>query len=437
MSTITPIPENRLPVLVEGVRTPFLDSAGAYSPLMSYELGAQAIAGLVKKSGVDTGRLGLVVMGTVLHEINTTNVARECMLAGGLPSTIPAYTVAMAGISPSVGVANLCDMISLGRLDMGIAGGTENFSDVPVRLSQNVRRSLMKIRQSRSTRDRLAVLGSLRPRDLLLDVPTSSDFTTKLTMGEACEAMVRKFGMTREASDAFAAASHARAVAATDAGVYQEQILPVTVGNTTVTEDNTARRDTTADTLSRLKPVFDRENGIITAGNASRFSDGAGALLLSSLGAAREQKLPVQAVIRDYLFAGVASLEEEMLLGPAMTIPRLLQRNGLSFTDVDIWEIHEAFATQVLINRQCMASQKFVTERFGKEVPFGEIPLEAVNIWGGSLSMGNPFAATGVRLFQTAAQRLRMFNQRYAVISTCAGGGLGAAFLLENGAFLG
>ncbi|RZU45083.1 acetyl-CoA acyltransferase/acetyl-CoA acyltransferase [Fluviicoccus keumensis] len=433
---MTMIAYDRLPVLVEGVRTPFLDSAGAYSPLMSYELGAKAIAGLVQKSAVDTGKLGLVVMGTVLHEINTTNVARECMLAAGLPSTIPAYTVAMAGISPSVGVANICDMIALGRMDMGIAGGTENFSDVPVRLSQNVRRSLMKIRQSRSTRDRLAVLGSLRPRDLLLDVPTSSDFTTKLTMGEACEAMVRKFGMTREASDAFAAASHARAVAATDAGFYREQILPVTVAGMTVTEDNTARRDTTPETLARLKPVFDRESGIITAGNSSRFSDGAGAVLLSSMGAARAAGHAVKAVIRDYQFAGVDSLEQEMLLGPAMTIPRLLQRNGLNFADVDAWEIHEAFATQVLINRACLASEAFVAERFGTGFPHGEIPLEKLNICGGSLSMGNPFAATGVRLLMTAAQRLLRFNQRYAVISTCAGGGLGAAFLLENPDFV-
>ena len=426
------IPFENQPVFVEGVRTPFLDSAGAYSPLMSYELGARAIAALMDRAHVDPKHLGLVVMGTVLHEINTTNVARECMLAAGLPSTIPAYTVAMAGISPSVGVANLCDMISLGRVEMGIAGGTENFSDVPVRLSQNVRRSLMKIRQSRSTQDRLKVLGSLRPRDLLLDVPTSSDFTTKLTMGEACEAMVRKFGMTREASDAYAAESHARAIAATAAGVYAEQIAPVFVDGVNVTEDNTARADATVETLGRLKPVFDREHGVITAGNSSRFSDGAGALLLASRSAAEKAGLHARAVIRDYQFAGVESLETEMLLGPAMTIPRLLQRNGLGFDDIDVWEIHEAFATQILINRQCLASREFVTQRFGAEFPHGDIPLDKLNIWGGSLSMGNPFAATGVRLFQTAVQRLRQTGKRHAVISTCAGGGLGAAFLLEN-----
>lgn len=425
-------PDDRLPVLIAGARTPFLDSAGAYSPLMSYELGAKAIAGLMQRAPVDVRKIGLVVMGTVLHEVNTTNVARESMLAGGLPSTIPAYTVAMAGISPSVGLMNICDQIALGRLDMGIAAGTENFSDVPVRLSQNMRRMLMKLRQCRSGRDRLRILAGLRPGDLKLEAPSSSDFTTGLTMGAACEIMAKKYGATRSASDAFAANSHARAIEATKNGYFRQQIIPVQVGTLTVTEDNTARADATTDTLARLTPAFDREHGIITPGNASRFSDGAGALLLGSLGSARAQGLDVQAVIRDYCLAGVPSLQEEMLLGPAMSVPKLLQRNGLGYDDIDVWEIHEAFATQVLINRRCMADGEFVAAQFGRNAPVGEVPLDKLNSWGGSLSLGNPFAATGVRLFMTAAQRLRQSRKRYAVISTCAGGGLGAAVLLEN-----
>ncbi|MDO8266402.1 MAG: thiolase family protein [Moraxellaceae bacterium] len=425
-------PDDRLPVLIAGARTPFLDSAGAYSPLMSYELGAKAIAGLMQRAPVDVQTIGLVAMGTVLHEVNTTNVARESMLAGGLPSTIPAYTVAMAGISPSVGVMNICDQIALGRLDMGIAAGTENFSDVPVRLSQNMRRMLMKLRQCRSGKDRLRILAGLRPGDFKLEAPSSSDFTTGLTMGAACEIMAKKYGATRSASDAFAASSHARAIEATKNGYFRQQIIPVQVGTLTVTEDNTARADATTDTLARLAPAFDREHGIITPGNSSRFSDGAGALLLGSLGSARAQGLDVQAVIRDYCLVGVPSLQEEMLLGPAMSVPKLLQRNGLGYDDIDVWEIHEAFATQVLINRQCMADGKFVAAQFGRNAPVGEIPLDKLNSWGGSLSLGNPFAATGVRLFMTAAQRLRQSRKRYAVISTCAGGGLGAAVLLEN-----
>lgn len=435
--TLAPTATDRLPVLVEGARTAFLESAGLYSPLWSYELGAQAIAGLMNKVTFNPADLGLVVMGTVLHETNTTNVARECMLAAGLPSRTPAYTVAMAGISPNVGLINICDQILLGRLEAGIAGGTENFSDVPVRLGRGIRRALMKIRQARSSGERLAALGLLGVNDLKLDLPSSSDFTTGLTMGEACEAMARKFGATREESDAFAAASHARAIAATADGRYAGQIVPVTItGQQHTPGDNTARADATAATLARLKPVFDRERGIITPGNASRFSDGAGAVLLTSRGYAQQKGLRQQAIVRDYQLTGVDSLHEEMLLGPAMSIPRLLARNGLAFADIDVWEIHEAFATQVLINRQCMASADFVRERFGAGLPHGDIPLDKLNIWGGSLSLGNPFAATGVRLLQTAAQRLQAFNQRYAVVSTCAGGGLGAALLLENPAFV-
>lgn len=428
------IDATRLPVLVDGARTAFLESAGAYSPLYSYELGAQAIAGLLRKvPALDPRDLGLVVMGTVLHETNTTNVARESMLAAGLPSRVPAYTVAMAGISPSVGVLNLCDQVGMGRLQAGIAGGTENFSDVPIRLGRGLRRAAMKLRQAKSGGERLAALGMIGLRDLGLDLPASADFTTGLTMGAACEAMARKFGASREESDAFAARSHRLAVEAVAAGRFRDQLVPVTIdGIAHELADNTPRADATPERLAALKPVFDRAHGVITAGNSSRFTDGAGAVLVTSRAYAAAHGLREMAMLRDYQLTGVDSLHEEMLLGPAMSIPRLLARNGLAFADIDVWEIHEAFATQVLINRACMASADFVRERFGAGVPHGDIPLAKLNLWGGSLSLGNPFAATGVRLLLTAAQRLAQEGGRYAVVSTCAGGGLGAAVLLER-----
>lgn len=429
----TAVPEARQPVIVAGTRTPFLESAGCYSDLMSYELGARSLAALLERSGVPADAIELVILGTVLHEVETTNVAREAMLAAGIPSRIPAYTVAMAGISPNVGVMNLCDQIALGRLRFGIAGGTENFSDIPVRLSQGLRRSLMKLRQRRSLAERLQVLRGLRPRDLALEIPKSSDYTTGLTMGAACERMARGYGATRTAADAFAADSHARAIRARDAGWHASQITPVTNHAGDVAEhDNTPRADATAERLAALAPVFDRDNGIITAGNASRFTDGAGALLLSSREAAAKKGLQPLAVVRDYLLGGVDSLREEMLFGPAMTIPKLLARNGLGFSDIGVWELHEAFAAQILINRDCMADADFIKARHGADVPHGTIPLDKLNTWGGSLSLGNPFAATGVRLLMTAGQRLAMDGARYAVVSTCAGGGLGAALLLEN-----
>lgn len=431
MNTASP---DTLPVLVRGVRTPFLDSGGAYSPLMSYELGAKAIAGLVEKAGIDSACIDMVALGTVVQEIETSNVAREAMLAAGLPATTPAYTLTMAGLSPNIAVGTLCDMIALGRIEVGIAGGTETFSDPPLRASQPLRRALMKLNRDRSARAVFGVLKSLRPRDLLPELPSGTDFTTRKTMGACTEAMVKRFGVGRQASDAFAARSHQLAVEAWNEGRFDEDIVPVQVPGTTrlVSRDDSMRDDASVEKLARLKPVFEPDGGIVTAGNSSRLTDGAAAVLLTSLAAARRLKLEPQAVVRDYVLAGVSDLHTEMLLGPAVSIPRLLQRNGLKVSDVDVWELHEAFASQILANQACLGSDSFMLEKLGLEQAPGAIPLERLNIWGGSLALGNPFAATGARLLITAARRLQQNRQRYAVVSSCAGGGLGAAILLEN-----
>ena len=425
------IEKNNLPVLVSGARTAFLESAGAYWELMSYELGALALKGLIERSGIAPNLVEQVVMGTVLHEINTTNVAREISLQAELSPAIPAYTVAMAGLSPNIGIMNVCNEIALGRIGFGVAGGTENFSDVPIRLSQNVRRTMMKIRQTRSNKEKIKHLSKLRPRDLALDLPSSSDFTTGLTMGSACEAMADTFGVSRNDSDQFAVQSHQRALHAQSLGLYKEQIIPVQLGTKSINEDNSIRPDTTFKKLSELKPVFDCR-GVITAGNSSRFTDGAGAVLLGSMKSVKQHGLTPQLIIRDYLATGVGSLHTEMLLGPALTIPKLLERNKLKFEDIGVWELHEAFASQVLVNLKCMRSRRFINDRFGKSTPHGDIPMEQLNAHGGSLAMGNPFAATGIRLLQTAAKRLKTEQQRYAIVASCAGGGLGSALLLEN-----
>lgn len=427
----------QLPAILGGARTPFLDTAGAYADLMTYELGAKAIKGLVEKSGVDADRIDMVSMGIVLHEVENTNVAREAMLAAGLSSSIPSYTTAMAGLSPNIGVANLCDMITLGRIDLALAGGMENFSDVPIRLSQNVRRSAMKLRQSRTTRDKLKVLGRLRLSDLALDIPKSEDFTTRKTMGELTEAMVQKYPVSREDCDRFALQSHQRALQAIADGSFDPDIVSVEVnGYDPVTTDNSPRKGISLEKLGSLKPAFNKQSGVITAGNASRFTDGAAALLLGSLGAAEAQGLEPLAVVRDYKFTGVDDLHTEMLLGPAMAIPQLLQNNQLSMEDIDVWEVHEAFAAQLLVNQACLADDVFCKERFGLPKALGAMPEDKLNIWGGSLALGNPFAATGGRLLMTAARRLQESGKRYAVVSSCAGGGLGTAILLENAALL-
>ncbi|MCQ8896396.1 thiolase family protein [Limnobacter humi] len=420
-------------VLVAGARTPFLDSGGAYSPLMTYELAAHSIAGLVSKTGVDVRRIGMVTMGTVLHEIETSNVARESMLTAGLPATIPAYTTSMAGLSASVGFANLCDMIALGRIEAGIAGGVESFSDIPIRFSQTIRRAAMKVRQDPSAKNILKLVATLRPRDLLPEMPKGTDFTTKKVMGVCAEAMVKKFSVSRADCDAFTERSHQLALTAIAAGRYADELVPVHVPslNTTVTDDDTPRADCTHRKLVNMKPIFDTAQGVITAAGSSRFTDGSAAVLMTSEQAAQSMGLTPKAVVVDYQFSAVKDLNTEMLLGPAVTIPKLLGRHGLHMDDIGVWELHEAFAAQILVNVACMARPEFADEYHAGQVP-GQLPMDRLNAWGGSLALGNPFAATGMRLLSTAANRLQAEGQRYAVVSSCAGGGLGAAILLQN-----
>jgi len=255
-------------------------------------------------------------------------------------------------------------------------------------------------------------------------------------MGAQCENMVKKFNVGREQSDEFSCRSHANAIRAWEEGRYKEDIVNIKTEQGNICRDNSLRSDATFKKLSTLKPVFDKKEGIITAGNASRFTDGAASVLISSYEAAKNLGITPLAAIRDYVFTGVTDLKTEMLCGPAMAIPQLLQKNKLSISDIDVWELHEAFASQILVNQVCLASPEFAQKNLQMKSPVGSIPIEKLNTWGGSLAMGNPFSTTGLRLVITACRRLHNENARYAIVSSCAGGGLGSAILLENTHYL-
>lgn len=427
------VAKKRRPVIAEAVRTPFLNSGGAYAELRNHELGALALRGVLDHSGLSAADVELVAMGMVVQDVQTPNVAREAMLEAGYPSRIPAYTVSMAGVSPAVGFVQVADMIALGRIDCAVAGGTENFSDLPVRLGRNVRKRAVKLATAKTTRERLRILAGLRPTDLIPELPSAKDTTTGLDMGESCEAMVQRFGVTREQADAYAVASHHAAARAWDAGRYAQDVLEVHAPNgQTVQRDDAVRADTSTAKLARLKPAFDKNRGIITAGNASGLTDGATAALLMSAGAAKQHGLTALAEIRDYQMVGVHDMHTEMLLGPALAIPPLLARHGLATHDIGVFELHEAFAAQILANQKALGDNAFARAELGMDKAPGPIPIEKLNRWGGSLALGNPFAGTGGRLLSTAARRLHAENERYAIVATCAGGGLGAAILLEN-----
>ncbi|MBF0237959.1 MAG: acetyl-CoA C-acyltransferase [SAR324 cluster bacterium] len=427
--------ENK-PVLIDGVRTPFLRSNGAFTPLMSHDLGRFAIQGLLKKTGIDPAEIEQVIMGTVLHEVNTPNVARESMLGAGLAENTPAYTVSMACISSNLSATSVSDMIKLGHIQVGIAGGVDTCSDPPLRLSKKLRQTLARLQKAKSNMDYVKELSKLSFRDLLPDVPSITEFSTGESMGQGCERLVKFAGVSREESDEFAARSHQLAAKAWEDKVYQEMVVPVHVPPKMelIAQDNGPRGETSVKKLLSLKPAFDKQFGVVTAGNSSFLTDGGSAVLFMSHKKAEQLKFQAKAVLVDYVFRAGSPLNE-LLSGPALTIPVLLDRNGLKADDIDVWEIHEAFASQVVANLKLMESNDFVKNRLGLKKAVGPIPMEKINIWGGSLSLGHPFGATGGRLLTTAAQRLQLFGGRYAVVSGCAAGGHGSAILLENPQF--
>jgi acetyl-CoA acyltransferase len=346
---------------------------------------------------------------------------------------VPAFTTSLACISANVAVTTCVESIWSGHLQVAIAGGTESFSDPPIRLSKRLRQALVKLQKAKGPVDYVSVLKGLSPRDLMPDIPTATEFSTGLSMGQSCERMAKAFGVTREESDRFAERSHQLASLAWEEGRFSDEVLKLELPPAfdAIERDDGPRADTTLEGLARLRPAFDREFGILTAGSSSFLTDGASALLLMSRERAAQLDYEPLAVVRDYVYTAADPLDE-LLLGPALAIPKLLRKVGLRVTDVDVWEIHEAFAAQMVANLKALSDDRFARERLGETAAVGAPPLERVNIWGGSLSLGHPFGATGARLVTTAARRLSLLGGRYAVIAGCAAGGQGSAILLEN-----
>ena len=422
------------PVIVDGVRTPFMHSNKALSELSAFDLGSYAIQGLLGKVKIDPAQVEHVIMGTVLHEPNTPNIARECVLASELSSSVPAHTVSLACISSNMAATQMANMITLGQVKMGIVGGVDTCSDPPIRVAKSLRKKLIKMSKTKGALNKITgFLSKVGFSDFSLDIPKVAEFSNGKSMGHGAEALAQQTGVTREQSDAYAERSHRLAVAAQKEGIFADYIKPMYSSPSfkPLVEDDGPRADTTLESLAKLRKAFDKQFGVCTAGNSSFLTDGASSLLMTSLTHAKSLNLDPRAVIVDFVYkAGDAF--DEMLSGPALTIPYLLQKNNLTVDDVDVWEIHEAFASQVLSNLVYLKSPKFAKERLGLEREVGEIPLEKINIWGGSLSIGHPFGATGGRLLYTAAKRLEMQKAKYAVVSGCAAGGHGSAILLQN-----
>lgn len=426
-------PSPRDVVLVDGCRLPFQRSGTTYVDLMAYDLARMVLRGLLTRTGVDPGAVDRVIVGNVVQDVETSNVAREAALGAGFPRHVPAFTVTMACISSNVAVTSAAELIRGGQAGLVVAGGTETLSDVPIRFRRKVRKKLFEARKYRSPADYVKLLRGLRPSDLLPEVPAIAEYSTGETMGESADKLAAAFGITREAQDAYALRSHQLAARATADGLLAEEIVPAAAPPDfePVERDNGIRADTSLEKLAALPPAFVRPFGTVTAGNASYLTDGASAVLLASRERAEALGLAPRAVLRDYVYVA-QDPGEELLLGPAYAIPAVLARAGLALADIDVFELHEAFAGQVLAVLEALASPAFARDRLGRSEPAGVVPMERLNTLGGSLSLGHPFGATGARLVTTAANRLHREGGRYALVAACAAGGQGHALLLER-----
>jgi acetyl-CoA acyltransferase len=397
------------------------------------ELARHAARELLYRADVLGREVDEVIFGQVVQSVLTPNVAREVSLLPQFPRTVPAYSLNRACASAGQAVTNAHDQILLGHADVVLAGGVESLSDIPILHSKRMSQILVSLSKAKSLGERLRLLASIRPRDLVPLSPAIAEPSTGESMGQSAEKMAKENGISRDAQDRFALLSHQRAAAATADGRLTAEIAPWFGGpeqDQVITADNGIRTDTSLEALGQLKPVFDRRYGSVTAGNSSPLTDGAAAVLLMSEARARGSGHRPLAAIRSYAVAAVDP-GWQLLMGPAWAVPEALERAGIGWREIGLFEIHESFAAQVLSNAQAWASKAWA-ERVGRSEPLGELDWDRTNLSGGSIAIGHPFGATGARLVTTLANEMARRGVQFGLISICAQGGMGLAIVLEN-----
>src|SRR4051812_11482023 len=414
-----------------GNRIPFARSNSVYSTASNQEMLTATLDGLVDRFGLEGERLGEVVAGAVLKHSRDFNLARESVLGSKLSAETPATDIQQAcgtGLQAAIQVAN---KIALGQIDAGIAGGTDTTSDAPIAVGERLRVLLLEANRAKDLKGRLGALLKVRPADLLPTIPQNSEPRTGLSMGEHAALTALEWEVGREEQDELAAASHQHLAAAYDAGFLDDQVTPFRG----LERDQNLRPDSSVEKLAKLKPVFGRgEAATMTAGNSTPLTDGASAVLLSSDEWAEERGLPVLAHLVAYETAAVDYVHggEGLLMAPAYAVSRMLEREGLTLQDFDFYEIHEAFASQVLATLKAWEDPIFCKERLGRDEPLGAIDRSRLNVNGSSLAAGHPFAATGGRIVNVAAKLLAQKGSGRALISICAAGGQGVVAILER-----
>jgi len=417
--------------VVAGNRIPFARSDGPYATASNQDMLTAALNGLAERTGLEGQRVGEFAAGAVLKHSRDFNLARETVLGSVLAPDTPAYDVQQACGTGLQAVFAVASKIALGVIDSGIAGGADTTSDAPLGVNDDLRRTLLAARRARSLGGRARALAGLRPRHLVPDIPRNAEPRTGLSMGEHAALTAKEWGIARQAQDELAAASHQRLAAAYDRGLFDTLVTPYRG----LDRDQNLRPDSTVEKLARLRPVYGGPEGTMTAGNSTPLTDGAAVVLLASDEWAAEHGLTPLAHLTAYETAAVdfVSGREGLLMAPAYAVPRMLARAGLGLADFDLYEIHEAFASQVLATLAAWEDKEYCVQRLGLEGPLGTIDRDRLNTAGSSLATGHPFAATGARIVGTLA---RLLAERDApgrgLISVCAAGGQGVTAVLTR-----
>lgn len=418
-------------VIAGGARIPFCRAGTHYDAASNQDMMTAALKALVEKFQLQGKKIGDVSLGAVMCHSSDWNLARESVLGSGLSPETPAFNIQRAcgtGLEAAILIAN---KIAMGQIESGIAGGVDSMSDVPIAVGKKLAKTLVLSSRARSFGERMKPWLALRPADFKPRVPGVTEPRTGLSMGEHCELMAQEWKLTQKEQDELALSSHQKAAKAWSEGFFSDLVFPFSGA----TKDNNVRGDTTLEKLAKLKPAFDRTGkGTLTAGNSTPLTDGASAVLLCSEEFARKHKLPIQAYFVDCEVSAVDFLEkkEGLLMAPAYAVPRMLVRRGLKLQEFDYYEIHEAFAAQVLCTLKAWDSDAFCREKLGLPGKLGTIDREKLNVKGGSVAVGHPFGATGARLIANLGKLLEQKGSGRGLISICTGGGMGVTAILER-----
>jgi acetyl-CoA acyltransferase len=420
--------------IVDGCRTPFTKSGTAFQHMDALDLAAVAAAELVTRAGLEGREIDLSIFGTVVPSLHAPNLGREVVFRCSLPEWIPGTTVNLACASSNRAITSAAEAILVGQASVVLAGGAESLSNVPIRFSDAAAHRFVELSKAKSLPQKAAIVSKLRPKDLAPVPPAIAEYTTGMTMGQAAEKMAKENDVSRRSQDEIALMSHQRAAAATVEGRFAEQVVPSFPPPSykeAVLVDNGVRHDGTYEKLAGLPPVFDKRYGTVTAGNASPITDGGAAVLVMSEEKAKALGYQPLGYIRSWAYASLDPATQ-LLQGPAYAAPQALDAAGLTLADIDLVEMHEAFAAQVVSNLKAFASKKFAADELNRTAPLGEVDLDRFNVNGGSIAIGHPFGATGARITVQLLHELRRRGQNLGLMTVCAAGGVGFAMVVER-----